>query len=127
MENLIYQDQTSICKEQSDSERKYSLNSYDAIDGSESQTEFQKRMEENKSLILPNNNVSKTCQNSELIFHEDIGFIESQVQNDFSTQLSKSTNKIRNLMSFAGLLVLFGMLIALITSLRCKLGCKLHC
>ena len=127
MENLIYQDQTSICKEQSDSERKYSLNSYDAIDGSESQTEFQKRMEENKSLMLLNNNVSETCQNSELIFHEDIGFIESQVQNDFSTQLSKSTNKIRNLMSFAGLLVLFGMLIALITSLRCKLGCKLHC
>ena len=73
-------------------------------------------MEENKSL---NNNVSKTCPNSELIFHEDIGFIESQVQNDFSIQeLSKSTNKIRNLMSFAGLLVLFGMLIALITFLR---------
>ena len=119
MENLIYQDQTSICKEHSNSERKYSLNSYDAINGSKSQTEFQKRMEEeNKRLMLLNNNVSKTCQNSELIFHEDIGFIESQVQDDFSTQVSKSTNKIRNLMSFAGLLVLFGMLIALITFLR---------
>jgi hypothetical protein len=118
MENLINQDQTSTCKEHSDSERKYSLNSYDAIDGSKSQTEFQKRMEENKSLMLLNNNVSKTCQNSELIFHEDIGFIESQVQNNFSTQVSKSTNKIRNLISFAGLLVLFGMLIALITFLR---------
>ena len=119
MENLINQDQTSTCKEHSDSERKYSLNSYDAINGSKSQTEFQKRMEEeNQSLILLNNNVSKTCPNSESIFHEDIGFIESQVQNDFSTQPSKSTNKIRNLMSFAGLLVLFGMLIALITFLR---------
>ena len=120
MENLIYQDQTSTCKDHGNSERKYSLNSYDAINGSKSQTEFQKRMEEeNKSLMLLNNNVSKTCQNSELIFHEDIGFIESQVQNDFPTQeLSKSTNKIRNLMSFAGLLVLFGMLIALITFLR---------
>ena len=75
-------------------------------------------MEENKSLMLLNNNVSKTCQTSELIFHEDIGFIESQVQNNFSTQVSKSTNKIRNLISFAGLLVLFGMLIALITFLR---------
>ena len=119
MENLIYQDQSSTCKEHSNSERKYSLNSYDAINGSKSQTEFQKRMEEeNKSLMLLNNNVSKTCQNSELIFHEDIGFIESQVQNDCSKQPSKSTNKIRNLMSFAGLLVLFGMLIALITFLR---------
>ena len=68
--------------------------------------------------MLQNNNVSKTCQTSELIFHEDIGFIESQVQNNFSTQVSKSTNKIRNLISFAGLLVLFGMLIALITFLR---------
>ena len=45
-------------------------------------------------------------------------FIESQVPNEFPTQVSKSTNKIRNLMSFAGLLVLFGMLIALITFLR---------
>ena len=118
MENLIYQDQSSTCKEHSNSQRKYSLDSYDAINGSKSQTEFQKRMEENKSLMLLNNNVSKTCQSSELIFHEDIGFIESQVQNDCSTQASKSTNKIRNLMSFAGLLVLFGMLIALITFLR---------
>ena len=119
MENLIYQDQTSTCKEHIISESKYSLNSYDAINGSKSQTEFQKRMEEeNRSMMLLNNNFSKTCQNSELIFHEDIGFIESQVQNDFSTQVSKSTNKIRNLMSFAGLLVLFGMLIALITFLR---------
>ena len=118
MENLINQDQTSTCKEHSNSERKYLLNSYDAIDGTKSQTEFQKRMEENKSLMLLNNNVSKTCQTSELIFHEDIGFIESQVQNNFSTQVSKSTNKIRNLISFAGLLVLFGMLIALITFLR---------
>lgn len=118
MENLINQDQTSTCKEHSNSKRKYSLNSYDAIDGTKSQTEFQKRMEENKSLMLLNNNVSKTCQTSELIFHEDIGFIESQVQNNFSTQVSKSTNKIRNLISFAGLLVLFGMLIALITFLR---------
>ena len=115
MENLINQDQTSTCKEHSNYERKYSLNSYDAIDGSKSQTDFQNRMEENKSL---NNNVSKTCPNSELIFHEDIGFIESQVQDDCSTQVSKKTNKIRNLMSFAGLLVLFGMLIALITFLR---------
>ena len=118
MENLIYQDQTSNCKEHSNSERKYSLNSYDAVNRNNSQIEFQKRMEENTSLMLLDNNVSKTCQSSELIFHEDIGFIESQVQNDCSKQPSKSTNKIRNLMSFAGLLVLFGMLIALITFLR---------
>ena len=118
METLINQDQTSTCKEHSDAERKYSLNSYDAINGSKSQTEFPKRMEENKNLMALNNNISKTCQNSELLFYEDIGFIENQVQIDFSTQLSKRTNNIRNLMSFAGLLVLFGMLIALITFLR---------
>ena len=118
MENLLNQDQTFTCKEHSNSERKYSLNSYDAVNRNNSQIEFQKRMEENTSLMLLDNNVSKTCQSSELIFHEDIGFIESQVPNEFPTQVSKSTNKIRNLMSFAGLLVLFGMLIALITFLR---------
>ena len=53
-----------------------------------------------------------------MIFHEDIGFIESQASEESENKSFKQDKKIRNLISFMALIILFGMLIVLICFIR---------